>query len=164
VFEGADVILSVGVLGRVLSAISGSGFGSPILNATNSTLVFSNITESQGDDYTVEITNPFGFADSDVATIVVSPTQPPTITQERHRSRGMPALRPRSRWRRPEAAFAISVVCPFQESTEDLWRHERFTSSLIISSLRTQAIIERLSRTRRLSDQHGRHDHGARAS
>jgi hypothetical protein len=82
VFEGADVILSVEVVGTPPLTYQWLDFGFPIENQTNSTLVFSNITTAQGSSYQVQITNPFGMVLSDVAEVVVSPTAPPTITRE----------------------------------------------------------------------------------
>jgi hypothetical protein len=82
VFEGADVILRVEVVGTPPLTYQWLDFGIPMENQTNSTLVFSNITTLQGSSYQVQITNPFGDVLSDVAEIVVSPTAPPTITQE----------------------------------------------------------------------------------
>jgi hypothetical protein len=82
VFEGTDVILSVEVVGTPPLTYQWLDFGFPIENQTNSTLVFSNITTSQGSSYQVQISNPFGDVLSDVAEVIVSPTVPPTITQE----------------------------------------------------------------------------------
>jgi hypothetical protein len=82
VFEGADVILSVGVTGPGPFFYQWFDFGTPIPNQTNSTLVFSNITANQGSTFQVEITNAFGTVQSALADIIVSPTVPPVITQE----------------------------------------------------------------------------------
>src|SRR6266498_919228 len=82
VFEGTDVILSVGVIGTPPLHYQWLNFGTEIPNETNSTLVFSNITEELGSSYQVVITNLYGMQQSDVAEVMVMPTQPPSITRE----------------------------------------------------------------------------------
>jgi hypothetical protein len=82
VFEGADVILSVGVSGPAPFFYQWLDFGAPIPNQTNSMLVFSNITVQQGSSFSVVVSNAFGSVESAVADVTVSSTMPPTITQE----------------------------------------------------------------------------------
>jgi autotransporter-associated beta strand protein len=82
VFEGADVILSAGVLGSPPLNYQWLYFGEVIPNETASSLVFSNILEGQSGDYQLQVSNSFGVVLSDIATIIVTATQPPTITQE----------------------------------------------------------------------------------
>src|SRR5207247_7190989 len=54
--------------------------GFAIQDATNRTLFFPHIAQSQSGNYMVEITNPLGIVDSDPATLDVIPdTTSPTI-------------------------------------------------------------------------------------
>jgi hypothetical protein len=82
VFEGADVILSVGVIGTAPLSYQWLDSGTPIPNQTGPTLVFSNILESDSRPYSVLITNAYGEALSLDAEVVVTATQPPIITQQ----------------------------------------------------------------------------------
>jgi hypothetical protein len=81
VFEGATVTLSVKVAGSPPLHYQWLNFGDPIQDATNSTLVLSNVTENDSSSYWVDVTNQFGVVESDPAEVNVYPTQPPVFTQ-----------------------------------------------------------------------------------
>jgi autotransporter-associated beta strand protein len=82
VFEGSDLILSVGVVGTAPLSYQWLDSGEPIPNQTGPSLVFSNILESDSRVYSVRITNLYGEAFSAEAEVIVTATQVPTITQE----------------------------------------------------------------------------------
>jgi hypothetical protein len=81
-FEGANIVLSVGVAGPGPFRYQWLDFGSPIPGQTNSTLVFSNIQVIQSSTYSVQISNAFGVTTSVDVDVLVQATQPPTITQQ----------------------------------------------------------------------------------
>jgi hypothetical protein len=82
VFEGADVILTVGVVGTAPLSYQWLDSGFPIPNQTGPSLVFSNILESDSRVYSVLITNLYGEVTSADAEVIVTATQPPIITQQ----------------------------------------------------------------------------------
>jgi Concanavalin A-like lectin/glucanases superfamily/Bacterial Ig domain/Immunoglobulin domain len=82
VFEGANVTLSVEVVGTTPFTYQWLDFGFPIDGATGPTLEFMNISPDQGSAFQVEISNDYGSVVSDVAEIMVLPNPLPTITED----------------------------------------------------------------------------------
>jgi len=84
-YAGAPATMSVSTIGAVTnSAGPGSAItyqwylaGTPITNATNATLFIPTLTSSNGGNYYVVATSPFGSNQSSNATLVVLPPQPP---------------------------------------------------------------------------------------
>ena len=84
-YAGAPAMLSVSAIGAVTnSAGPGSVItyqwylgGNPVANATNATLVIPALDSSNGGNYYVVATSPFGSNQSSNATLVVLPPQPP---------------------------------------------------------------------------------------
>jgi hypothetical protein len=82
VYEGGTTNLSVIASGTPPFSYTWYLLQNVIEGATNSTLVFSNISLGQSRDYSVAVTNAFGGLVSDIATLTVLPTEAPVITQQ----------------------------------------------------------------------------------
>ncbi|HUR46790.1 MAG TPA: LamG-like jellyroll fold domain-containing protein, partial [Candidatus Saccharimonadales bacterium] len=82
IFEGGDAILTVKVIGSPVLHYQWLNFGEIIPDATNATLVLSNVTFNDSSTYWVDITNAFGSVESSPVDVVVLETTPPVITAD----------------------------------------------------------------------------------
>jgi hypothetical protein len=80
-FAGADCTFSVGVGGAWPMAYAWRQDGVALLNATNATLVLTNLATSRAGAYSVVVSNAFGTVTSSVATLSVTATAPGSYTQ-----------------------------------------------------------------------------------
>jgi hypothetical protein len=75
-FAGQTVTMTVGAYGTAPLGYVWSFNGSPIDSATNSSIVLTNVQQSQSGSYVVQVTNSVGSTNSLAATLTVNPTPP----------------------------------------------------------------------------------------
>ncbi len=81
VLEGSNVTFSVTATGSVPLMYQWRSDGSAIPNATNSTLLLTNVQLGQSGNYSVVVSNAFGVATSQTATLTVTGAPPAIVTQ-----------------------------------------------------------------------------------